>query len=228
MIEDGDNCIITNVSETGREADTERISADFRISDNDLAGEIKVRLGGVAKMSLLSSMAGHEPRHRMNIAGRYISYPKKNTETDDIRIDADLSRDEVVITAAVRETNGAQKIGDRIYIDLKPIRDSFLTVADTTDRTHDYVLPFGYTAEYDFTVKLPDGYRPASLPEPVGIDNEWHEASLEYTETEGTLRCRVCISAKELRVPLHMLPGRNEAVRKLLRAADTKLVLTPA
>lgn len=226
IVEDGDNHILSNVPDTGLEDDREEITAHYIIDGNDLTGETEVRLSGVNKMSYLSALASREPRDRQKLTNRILAYPKSSTEVSDAITDCDLSLQTVTITGKVRDVNGAQRISDKIYVDLQPIRDALFTLADTTGRSRDYKLPFGYRARYDISVRIPEGYTIKTLPEPMLIDNDWHKASMKYTAENDTLRCVVEIATGDTTTPQPLIATRNEAVRAMRRQADMKLVLT--
>lgn len=226
MVEDGDNHILSNVPDTGLEDDREEITAHYIIDGNDLTGETEVRLSGVNKMSYLSAIASREPRDRQKLTNRMLAYPKSGTEVTDTKSEGDLSHKTLTITGKVRDVNGAQRIGDKIYVDLQPIRDALFTIADTTERRRDYKLPFGYRARYDISVRIPEGYSIKKLPKPMHIDNDWHKASMTYTAENDTLRCVVKIATGDTTTPLPLITARNEAVKAMRRHADMKLVLT--
>lgn len=226
MIEDGDDCILGNVPDTGRDADRERIRGSYAVEGNALTGSLTLTMAGVGRMGLLSALADSEPSDRDKIIKRVLTYPRKNTVADDLRVSGNLSEEELEISARVSETNAAQKIGDKIYVDLKPLRDSFFDVVATAGRTHSHLLPFGYTGCYEFELAIPAGYRVEHLPEASTLDNEWYEARLEYEEAEGAIRCRAEVKTRDLATPLGRLEERNEGVRAFRRAADAKIVLT--
>lgn len=225
MIEDGENCILTKVTDCGNESDKEKISAKFSIEGNDLIGTIHLQLYGINKMSLLSSLAETEPINRQKILNRYLTYPKRNSDVSDIIFNPDLSQQVLGIDATIKEKNSSQKIGDKIYIDLKPIRDSYFNTIDTVGRTHPYRQHHAYSSTYEFEVKIPDNYKIHSIPESVKIDNQWHKASIVYSGNDGVVKCEVNITTKDLHTPLDKIPQRNEAIKAMRRTADTKLVL---
>lgn len=226
MVEDGDDCILANVPEIGPDADREEICAKYDVVGNDLVGRTKIVLSGVNKMSFLSALASREPRERQKLVNRMLAYPNNSSNVDSTYVNADLSLQAATIMGKVRDANAAQTIGDKIYLDIKPLRDSFFNTVDTAGRTRDFHLPYGYSARYDISVAIPDGYSLKTLPEPMTLDNDWHKASIRYSVDDGEIRCEVEIATKETETPLARIPERNEAVKSLRRHADLKLVLT--
>lgn len=227
MIENGDDCLITNVGNHYQNRDGESLTAKFIIDGNDLKGDVRLVLSGVNKMTFLSALSDMEPRDRQKIINRFVAYPKNNSEVSNPKVDADLSKESVVIEAALTETNSAQRIGDKIYVDLKPIRDSFFTTVETKNRERSYLQPYSYSANYDFEIEIPVNYKIHSMPNDIHIDNDWHDASITYSCQDGVLRCSVAITTRGLEVALNQLDSRNEAVKSALRLADSKVVLSP-
>lgn len=227
IIEDGDNYILTNVPDTGMREDGEHLSADLRIDGNDLKGTLIMELSGVNKMSFLSSIANTEPRNREVRYKKMLTYPRKSAEASDINVEANLSKNTVRLSGNVVEKNAAKKIGDKIYVDLKPVRDALLETVDTKERTRPYALPFGYRSSYSYSVEIPEGYKVESLPDPVTLDDEWYEASLNYSEENGNIVCTAIIETRSIEADLASIPERNNGVKAIKRASDSQITLSP-
>lgn len=226
IIEDGDNFIISNVPDSGREEDTEIRNIKFSIDGNDLVGDISLQLSGIHKMDFLGILSHFEPRERINVINKFISNTRKNTDVHNVNLNADLSRQSVDVTARLREGNAAKNIGDKIYLDIKPLRDIFFETIDTTKRTQNHILPFPYSLTHEYEVEIPDGYKIEFIPESTTIDNDWHRAYIEYSEENGVIRCRVGVTTKGMTTPLENIAQRNEAVKTLRRISDSKIVLS--
>lgn len=226
IIEDGDNFIIDSVPTAGRDADTEYRSVKFSVDGNDLVGDFSMQLSGIHKMRFLSLLSHFEPRERNTVINKFISNTRKNTDIHDVNVNSDLSRQSVDVTARLREGNAARNIGDKIYIDMMPLRDIFFATVDTAGRTRDHILSFPYSISHDYEVKIPDGYKVVYIPESVAIDNDWHNACIEYTEANGMIRCHVGISTKDILTPLDKIARRNDAIKDVRRVSDSKIILS--
>lgn len=169
IIENGDDFILSRVPDPGITEDGEHISAQFEIVGNDLKGSIELKLQGVKRSSLLGAVADTEPRNRDLLYKRILNYPRKIAEASSIRIEE--KSPSLVLTAEVVEKNAAKKIGDKIYLDLQPLRDAMPEQIDTTERTRPYALPYGYLNDYIYFIKLPEGYKIESLPKPLEVEN---------------------------------------------------------
>lgn len=226
IIEDGESFIISRVPDAGREADMEYRHSSYSIDGNDLVGDVNIKMSGIYKMNFLGILSHFEPRERQTVINKFISNAKKNSDVYNVAVAADLSHQCVEISARMREGNAAQSIGDKIYIDLKPIRDMFFETVDVGKRTHDHLLPFPYATNHNFDIKIPEGYMIEHLPESMSITNDWHDASINYSEENGVISCKVSISAKELTTPLNRIPERNEQIKAIRRVSDSKIVIS--
>ncbi|MDE5870626.1 MAG: transglutaminase-like domain-containing protein [Muribaculaceae bacterium] len=238
IIENGDDCILTRVPDPGIQGDGEYIMARFEIEGNDLVGTISLELHGKKRAELLAASASTEPRDRQLLHKRMLNYPRKSAEAssivmkDNFAIIDEAGNDNMgsaVISAEVVEKNAARKIGDKIYIDLEPLRDAMLEQADTAGRTRPYTLPYGYRNGYYYTIKLPEGYRPASIPDNMEVDDEWYEGKIvyKYDETEGIINCMATIQTKALEAQPNEIEKRNESAKALKRASSTQITLSP-
>ncbi len=234
MIENGDECLIERVPDPGIMSDGEYITAQFEIDGNDLTGTLGIELLGKKRAELLEASSNTEPRDRELLYKRILNYPRKSAEASHITmtdnaVSSAADRHSTVITADVVEKNAAKKIGEKIYINLEPLRDAMLETVDTAGRIRPYALPYGYCNHYSYTVKIPDGYRPASLPDDMVVADKWHEAKIGYSydDADRLLKCRATIQTKQLESPLSELAERNEGVKALKRASSLQITLSP-
>ncbi|MDE6380684.1 MAG: transglutaminase-like domain-containing protein, partial [Muribaculaceae bacterium] len=238
IIEDGEDCIISRVPDPGINDDGEYIQAGFEIEGNDLKGRLSIELRGKKRSELLAASSTIEPRDRELLYKRMLNYPRKTAEATSIVMSDNSSLRQTagnipprsaVISADVVEKNAAKKIGDKIYVDLQPLRDAMLEQPDTAGRTRPYALPYGYTNAYHYSLRLPEGYAPSSIPENLAVDNEWYEGTIEYTydENEGVIECLASIRTKALEALPSDISKRNEGVKALKRASSAQLTLSP-
>lgn len=223
MIEDGDNFILSRVPDPGIAEDSERLTADFRIEGNDLKGEIALSLSGVERISFLSVNDACEPRRRQTLCRRLLAYPKKNSDVGEVNVTAGDST--VTLRAQVTEKNSVSNLGDRIYVDLKPLRQSMMAPADTAGRKAGIEVPFGYTSSYTYSIRIPDGYSVESLPDSVRIDDSWHDATLSYSVGGDRILCSCEVSTRSLAAPREKVADRNEGIICMKKASDSQIVL---
>ena len=235
IVENGDDCFLERVPDPGIGDDGEYLLAQFVISGSDLVGNLGLELLGKKRSELLAAYSSTEPRDRELLCKRVLNFPRKSAEASGIIMKDSASslglntKAVVMISGDVVEKNAAKKIGDKIYLNLQPLRDAMVELADTAGRTRPYALPYGYRNGYFYSVKIPDGYRPASIPDHLTVADEWYDAKIGYSydEKEGVIKCMATIQTKELEAPLDKLARRNEGVKAMKRASDTQIILVP-
>lgn len=227
IIENGDDCILARVPDPGISEDGEYILADYNIEGNDLVGNICMELHGTKKSGFLEVSANTEPRNRELLAKRILNYPRKSAEASELTIAGNPAESKVTICGKVVEKNAAKKIGDKIYLDLQPLRDAMMEQVDTAGRRRPYALRSGYINGYVYFVKLPEGYKVDSLPAPLEIEDEWYDATIAYEEKDGILACIAKIETKALEAKPGDIAKRNAGVKALRRASDTQIIISP-
>ncbi len=227
IVEDGKKYTLARVPDTGIKEDGEFINAEYSISGNDLVGELSIQLQGTKKSGFLEASANTEPRNREVLAKKILNYPRKSGEATDIQMQCDPAQREVAISGKVVEKNAAKRIGDKVYLDLQPLRDAMLEQVDTAGRHHPYTLRSGYANGYRYRVNMPEGYIVESLPAPLEIEDEWFDATIAYQENDGVLECIAKIETKELEAEANEIVKRNAGVKALRRASDTQIIIKP-
>lgn len=227
MIEDGQNCILARVPDPGIDLDGEFIFAEYCIEGNDLVGKLSIHLQGTKKSAFLEVLANTEPRNRNVLAKKILNYPRKSGEASEIQMLCNPSLRKVSVSGHVVEKNAAKKIGDKIYLDMQPLRDAMLEQIDTAGRHHPFALRSGYANAYKYKIKIPDGYKVKSLPAPLEIEDDWHEATIVYEQKGSLLECIAKVKTKKLEVEASEIAKRNAGVKSLRRASDTQIILDP-
>lgn len=228
--------MLSRIPDPGIIEDGEYIMAQYKIEGADLVGNLAIELQGVKRSELLAASANTEPRDRELLLKRIINYPRKHAEATSIELkynqpslkfDENPSGNKLVLKAEVVEKNAAKKIGDKIYLDLQPLRDAMLEPVDMAGRTRPYTLPYGYINSYTYFVLLPEGYKVDSLPEPFSTENDWYNATIAYDVKDGAVMCVAKIETKALEASCAEIAGRNDWVKALKRASATQVVLSP-
>lgn len=225
LIEDGPRPILTHVPDVCRRDDTDSLRATYRIDGTALAGTICRSARGLIDMSLRQTLAGIAPKDHASFIERYLRYPKKSVAISNAEVVAPASSPAILIRADISENNSARQMGDRILLELKPVRSIHLETVNTKDRRRDYVHRLPCTSVYDYTVELPEGYVPEQLPDPFEIDDRWLRGHVRYSYADGILHCSAMFEPVETYVPVDCIDERNKSVRALMRASDTQIAL---
>ncbi len=229
MVENGDSLMLVTVPEMPEGTDYIRLFSKLRVDGDDLKGDVELSLGGVYGMSMLSLFDGLSPRQRQLATSRIISYPKNNSEISGATVTSSDTSQLTVLKASVSDLGAARRIGERIYLDLRPVRDRMLAYLDLTERVSDYELPFAYLSVFDYEVEIPRGYKVRGFPAALSVDDPWYKGCVEYSVSPDgrTLLCHAEITPVATYVPLQHLEARNQTVRRILRSSKLQLALIP-
>lgn len=227
LIEDGDNYMLCIVPNEGIHADTDSFAARFTIAGGDLRGMVEHNLGGVFKISLAGAYHMTDPAKRNTLLSRALSYPKKNTDCPDPRLElespaADRCR---IVCDNFTDQGAARPMGDKLIVDLRPIRDRHLATVDLNNRRRGVELPFGYGYASNITLDIPEGYEVESLPERQEFDNPWYSGYIDYSEANGQIICTAKLRTLRTEASLDEAAARNTAIKAINRASESKIIL---
>lgn len=223
LIEDDENYILSVVPDPGTKEDSEHLTADFRIEGGSLKGKISLTLSGVRRVEFLATYANSEPRDRDMICKKILAFPKKNSEVADVSVT--YGDTAVTLSAEIEERYSVTESGDKIYLDLRPMREAMMDATDTSARRAGLEVPYGYVSSYVYSIRIPEGYRIESVPESVTINDDWHKGTLSYTVEEDRIQCRCEVSTKSLSAEREEIPKRNKGILTLKKASDSQLTL---
>ena len=226
MMEDGETGVINIIPDHGdARYDIDEFTGRYAIAGNDLSGTVVRRLGGYMREGIISSYNGLDARKRTDFLSRVLSYKSKNTSVSGAEISIPYLGDDVTVNGSVVERGAARKVGEDIYLSLRPFRRS-LDVYRTSKRVHPFNLGPELTCSYDYEVDVPEGYEP-QLPERLEAISPWYEGVIEYTFDNSVLRCKASLSQARLDAAPEDLTELNAALKELRRISDINIVLRP-
>lgn len=227
MVENGDEVLMATIPDAATDADTDTLRADYAVEGTDLRGRMERIAGGAARAMLHNILTSVAPAERMAMLERYLRYPKKNVAVSEVEISAPDHAACHNVAATVAEHGSAVRMGDRIMLDIRPIRSIYAEPVPTKGRKHDYMLSGMSGSVYRYRVRLPEGYEPQSLPPRFDVSDRWVEASIAYSYADGVLECEASFKPAAAFVPLAELEARNAALRAVRRASENRIVIVP-
>jgi transglutaminase-like putative cysteine protease len=223
LIEDGDKPLLRVVPTTAD--DFTHLKASYAIEGDTLKGHITRRFTGYQKVSLSYLLGETAPTRKPLVKQRILCFKRSDARASEVRTEESPDRRELHLFGDVAEPGAVKRLGDRLYVDLDPVRDEMLAVVDTAGRKADYELASPYRASFDYSFRIPEGYEVKSLPEDFDINNDFFGASLAYRISNGYVECHALILQKTPLVPLEHLPARNLAVQQLLQTSKSRITL---
>lgn len=227
LIEDGDGYLLRIVPDEGRSADTDIVTARFTIANNDLTGYIEHDMGGVFKMSAAGAYSSTDPAKRKMLLNRILSYPKKNTTCSEPRLEIESPAAQRcrIVCDNFSDHGAARAMGDKLIVDLRPIRDMHLSTIDLKNRHRGVTLPFGYTYAARITLAIPNGYEVESMPERKDFDSPWYSGFITYSQADGNIECMAELHTLRADATVDEAASRNAAIKAITRASESKIIL---
>lgn len=227
MIENGDSCMLVQVPANSRTPDTDNLQGHFAVNGNDLCGSLSRSFTGSNRLAMANAYYDATDRNRPALLSRMLAYPKKNLTSENPRFSLESPSAQTCMISAdkVNDIGAVRPAGDRMFIDLRPIRHLKLDVIDLKDRQHglEAFTPVTYTA--CLTLDIPEGWAVESLPDNAVIDNEWFGGEIEYTTDASSIVCRASLTPRRTAAGRDDLPDRNNAVKAINRLSQTQIIL---
>ncbi len=227
IIENEDSFIISRVPENPPGSDMYNFNASFRVDGSDLTGSVEHRLNGVYRYTFENAYNGRDASRRDDFVRAYLAPPKRTVEWGTITIAEGNDDDsETRLTADVTEKKAVNSVGDKIYLDLRPLRNITLKPVVEKGRTKGIRLTSGFKMTVGIDVAVPDGYM--LDPESEGrreIDSPWFKGWVRAEATPDGIRCTAEVTTGNTEVPLCAVPEWNKALRELINTSNTQIAL---
>lgn len=229
IVENGDNCTIGRVPELPATASTDSIDITVRLNaDNTLTGTFSESLTGEYKASLLNSLRETAPHERNRKINNYITSRRTSwTPSNPVLVNDAPGNGPATLTSDLTINRAIKQAGDKTYLTLDMAPWLAGSLFDTKDRRYPGWLSLRRHIITSIDIDLPETFTPASVPQPVSIDNEWLKASITYSYDAGQQRLNATLqlTVNKLLVPLEDIKEYNEDMRRLTNAANTAFTL---
>lgn len=226
IIEDGDNYIISHIPYNSGTPDCYRFRASYNIDGDALKGEMKHELNGIYRMSFANVYNGLDASRRSKFVRNYIAPENKVVDCWDIVVDEGVPDNaNTIISARVSEPKTVTAIDDKLYLNLRPLRNLSLKTIDMKERNTGMRLSFPFRIISDIDIEIPEGYELDSSMESAEICSSWFSGKVEYKENDGVINCKTDISIVRSEASLNEIPLWNSALKEVMNIANTQLTL---
>lgn len=227
LIEDGDSYILAVVPDHGHKNDCDSTKTIMAIEGENLTGHTCHKLTGAMKGMFTGMYRTANPIMQEKLARHLLTAPKKNVRCENLSVSTPTSSSKsITLSADVTEYGSARKIGSKIYIDLRPLRDILSFTVDTENRYRGVSIPHPYRYAAHYELKLPEGHTAVSLPENKTIDTPWHEGKISYSLSGDTVVCEAELSTFRTNASIDELHEWNNAIRSIRKYSETPIVLS--
>lgn len=136
----------------------------------------------------------------------------------------------IEIAGSATVSGSLKYVGDELYADLNPAADYLRGLRfDTTDRNvGGRISSTRAVFDSSFSLDVPEGMTPSSLPEPYVVESPWIHGTLSTTLTEDgkSIERRLQLSIDDPEVAQTDLERFNDIVNRLHRACSEKIIFS--
>lgn len=229
LIEDGGNFIIGTVPEHTAEMNTICMSGEFSIDNKALCGALRETYTGTERSLLENSMASVSASKRSALLHRILLRNRKSASIDSVSAktsspDAPVSE----ISYVEKDPSAIRSLsGGKYYVMLRPLRAATLPKPDAAKRVHALEMPWKHSIRSSFTLKIPDGFELAKLPDIAKFDNPWFKGGIEYSTDDAgrEIICKATLELHSLHIPVNDISAWNQAVKEFEAASSMPITL---
>lgn len=209
------------------EANTVKDQSQIKIEGDKLVGSSKIEISGFNKADYIYMLEGLDTKVEKDkfyndvfLKGNNKFIAKNISEENKEDYDKDL-----IITMTFDISNYFSQYEDQIFINLNLNKEA-LDYRTSPKRKRD--IEYEYKSHYIFETEfqIPEAYAVEYLPESQTFSNEWMEASVSYTQSEGKILYRHTLNCDFLVLDLDQQKEVNALIKDLEKAFKEVVTLT--
>ncbi len=226
LIENGDTYRLERVPVLPAESNTDSIVSTLILNGTSLTGNIDDHLTGSYKSLVLNGLRDADSKNRDKLLVQNIGFGRKNVKLTGFSVENNApDGGPICLSADIELPNVITTAGEKTYmqcVSLFPETSQY--IINTKNRTYPAKLPRRVITSIN-NITIPDSYTIESVPEPIDINNEWMDASLNYTVEGNEIRCSLRIKFKTTYIPLEKLDEFNNGIRRLSKSISQSVTL---
>lgn len=226
IIENGDSYIYASVPMLPVSTSTMTYYADMTLNpeSRSLEGEMTVEMTGSNRISFLNRYYSLDMSRRSLFLDVIITAGAKSVAvTDAILEHGELCDSTLTISAKITDSGAVAQSDGALYVRMSPNLIPPLQTIETDGRKHPLGTFLPLAESFFYTVNLPEGWEPASMPEPAIVINKWfsYVANYTYDAGERMLKAECAIVINRVETPVEELKDYNKAVKTLIKSLST-------
>jgi hypothetical protein len=227
LIENGEKYILTTVPAVIAEQNPDKEKRILTIEGQNLKGSAEHLYKGEARSDMINKMVGIKKENLEKVLINYLSennqdYGISNLKRSDIPgIDSVLK-----INYDILHKNGASEFGNEIYLDLDFRKEFDDFTIDTAKRIHNMQLSNKTLMDEETELTIPAGYKIATLPANLSLQNSIVDISITYKQTANKLMYHKLIKIKQTLLKKEEFALWNKQIQQLTDKYKEQVVLT--
>lgn len=228
LIEDGNSCMLRDVSTRNSCQASDSLRINFVFNEKaGLFGVAERRFEGDYRALISNAYNTSDVRLREKTIGRIMAAGRSDLRAADILFSEDgFDSRSVTVSAKIIDKNSVKAMGDKLYVDLAPVRLMLYKPFEAEDRRRDALFPLQENYNSEIALQIPEGYNVVSCPKDFSLSDDWFDSSVVYELAgDGRLLCKAKVKMKRTSVPAASVAEWNATLNKILRASASRVVL---
>lgn len=224
LIEDGDSFILKKVPETKAIFNTEKITYNLSLKEEDLVGKVHKKYKGESRTYLLYILNNLKSDKKEESLKRFLDKDNINLKVSNVKIsdiknrDADLTIDyDMVVKNAVSSFDG------EVYISID--LDKELESLELKERNLDFIFSSKKNLESTTILNIPETYKISSIPNNLDIDTKDYKLSIHFKQKENSLIYKKNFTIKNAKIEKSDFEQWNASIKKIKKIYNEQIIL---
>ncbi len=225
LIEDGEKYILTKVPVTNPEFNSEEVSYDLSILNEEIVGRVHKSFSGQQRSGLLYYFHSLQNDRKEDFLNFYLSNGSNNIEVSNIRTSDLTNRDSILeIDYDIKIKNAVSSFGNTVYLDLDI--DKELGNMEFKDRKVDYQFEARKDLVSTYKISIPEGLSVAGVPESYKASTDAYDLNVSFDKKEKELIYKKHFRIKNSRIKVSDFENWNKNIQQLNTIYNEQIILS--
>ncbi len=225
LIEDGEKYILTKVPVTNPEFNSEEVSYDLSILNEEIVGSVHKSFSGQQRSGLLYYFHSLQNDRKEDFLNFYLSNGSNNIEVSNIRTSDLTNRDSILeIDYDIKIKNAVSSFGNTVYLDLDI--DKELGNMEFRDRKVDYQFEARKDLVSTYKISIPEGLSVAGVPESYKASTDAYDLNVSFDKNEKELIYKKHFRIKNSRIKVSDFENWNKNIQQLNTIYNEQIILS--
>lgn len=229
MVENGANCTLMTLPAPGCDSSVDSLAYHYTLElggQPRLVGRVSNAWCGDMKEFFMRTHDDTQQGDKLLLLGNAMNSDDHVHEITDVKWVANDRREVwAVLEGKIVNRTGVQQVDNEMYVELNPHNDLFSQRIDTTDRTHDVMLPLRCRVVREVSVQLPAGCK-VMVPPSKKFDMPQGTMECSFVRDGNRVVLRRVLTIRERHLPKADIMKWNDMLSKWNDACNEQLVIT--
>lgn len=199
-------------------------SVEFNIEGSKLKGSGTLLTGGYYKTNIINTTFDLQHKDKKDIINKILE--KGNNKFQILNFDLKIKPYELnnIISYDCSIDNYITRNGKEIYVNLN-LNRNFLKYKIQNNRKHPLYFDYTFTKIFNFTLKIPEGYKIKYIPENLSVNFDKFESHINYKLEENSIRYYHKIVVDTLLITKELFGTWSTLINSLEKAYRQTIVL---